>query len=54
MIVAKKAIPAQMAQALGLTMYIVALIAEHVNLDQVALEDEVVQLELNKIMKGVS
>ncbi len=51
---AQRAIPAQTAQALGLTMYIVALIAEHCDLDAVAPDDEAVQGELNKIIKGVS
>lgn len=43
----------QITQALGLTMYIAALIGENCNLDQVAMEDEAVQAELDKFVKGV-
>lgn len=41
-------------QALGLTMYISALIAEFCNLDQVSEEDESVQADLERMTKGVS
>ena len=41
-------------QALGLTMYITALIAEFCNLDQVSEEDEIVQADLERMTKGVS
>lgn len=44
----------QAVQALGLTLYIVALIAEHCNLDQLASEDDAIQADLSKFVKGVS
>lgn len=39
----------QAPQAITMTLYLVALLAEHCNLDQVALEDHVVQVEIRKI-----
>lgn len=36
-------------QAVSMMLYIVALLAEHCNLDQVAMEDHFVKMELVKI-----
>lgn len=39
----------QPPQAVSMMLYIVALLAEHCNLDQVAVEDHFVKMELVKI-----
>jgi hypothetical protein len=44
----------KLVPALGLTMYITALVAEFCNLDQAADEDEEVRADLEKIIQGVS